>query len=94
MFLIVGNKCDRKSKKRVSEDEISAFIDELGYSDKHFLISAYTGENVEKVRSITFLYYLFIHILWYCNILWYFHEKILQNLYNVKGNTYVLVVVL
>ncbi|KAG8193477.1 hypothetical protein JTE90_023729 [Oedothorax gibbosus] len=49
--VIVGNKCDSKSKKRMDEEEILAFIDELGYSDKHFLISAYTGENVEKAFS-------------------------------------------
>ncbi|GFQ82648.1 ras-related protein RABD2c [Trichonephila clavata] len=46
--VIVGNKCDSKSKVRVSEEDITAFIDELGYSDKHFLISAFNGENVDK----------------------------------------------
>lgn len=37
-------------------EEISTFIDEIGYSDKHFLASALTGDNVPEVNKF------FIHM--------------------------------
>ncbi|KAF8767959.1 ras-related protein Rab-13-like [Argiope bruennichi] len=50
-IVIVGNKCDFKAKDKVSEEDIASFIEELGYTDRHFLISACTGENVEQAFS-------------------------------------------
>ncbi|CAL1281542.1 unnamed protein product [Larinioides sclopetarius] len=49
--VIVGNKCDSKAKAKVSDEDIASFIEELGYTDRHFLISAYTGENVDQAFS-------------------------------------------
>ncbi|XP_035221917.1 ras-related protein RABD2c-like [Stegodyphus dumicola] len=47
-LVMAGNKCDSTSKDRVPDEEILAFIDELGFSDRHFLVSARTGENISK----------------------------------------------
>lgn len=55
---LVGNKQDSKPKDCIPVEEISAFIEEMGYSDKHFLASALTGENVEEVNT----FFLFIYI--------------------------------
>ncbi|GIX98042.1 putative ras-related protein Rab-5B [Caerostris extrusa] len=46
--VIVGNKFDTKSKDKISEEDIASFIEELGFSDRHYLTSAFTGENVDK----------------------------------------------
>ncbi|GIX98037.1 ras-like GTP-binding protein YPT1 [Caerostris extrusa] len=47
--VIVGNKFDTKSKvDKLPEEDIASFIEELGFSDRHYLISAFTGENVDK----------------------------------------------
>ncbi|GFY01802.1 hypothetical protein TNCV_1467931 [Trichonephila clavipes] len=66
----VGNKCDSESKDQVSEENITAVINELGYSDKHFLISAFTGENVDKAFKAL------LDILMYNNLIIFDSEEV------------------
>ncbi|XP_054707379.1 ras-related protein Rab-13-like [Uloborus diversus] len=47
-IIIIGNKWDLRSKDRIPKEEIEAFIEELGYTQRHFLTSAYTSENIEE----------------------------------------------
>lgn len=53
-FIIIGNKNDSSSKNRLSLEEISEFIEENGFTDQHFLVSALTSENIsEAFEAIT-----------------------------------------